>query len=150
MADHQTDTCHNCRVRCASFSRVARRKAGLRAEFLTLAAFFLALAWGLPEAQGQLGPDLLGPLPPPAANPPLNPSEKNPAPGATAPQEMVVDVRIAGNKSLPLEKILPQIKTRPGRPLDTELVEEDVRRLDHTHQFINVRTFFQKQRAARS
>ena len=61
------------------------------------------------------------------------------APGVAQPrlrrcpaQEMVVDVRIAGNKSLPLDKILPHIRTRAGRPFDLELIEEDVRRLDHT------------------
>ena len=50
---------------------------------------------------------------------------------------MVVDVQIRGNKSVPLEKILPQIRTRKGRPFDLELIEEDVRRLDRTHMFVD-------------
>ena len=54
---------------------------------------------------------------------------------------MVVDVQIRGNKSVPLEQILPQIRTRQGRPFDLELIEEDVRRLDRTHLFVNVRTY---------
>ena len=37
---------------------------------------------------------------------------------AASPPDMVVDVKIAGNKSLPLEKILPSIRTRAGRPFD--------------------------------
>ena len=61
-----------------------------------------------------------------------------------SPQEMVVDVQIAGNKSLPLNKILPHIRTRTGRPFDLELIQEDVRRLDHTHLFVNVKTYWQQ------
>jgi len=61
-----------------------------------------------------------------------------------AEQEMVVDVRIAGNKSVPLEKILPHIRTRPGRPFDLELIEEDVRRLDQTRLFVNIKTYWQQ------
>jgi outer membrane protein insertion porin family len=61
-----------------------------------------------------------------------------------ASQEMVVDVQIRGNKALPLSKILPHIRTRTGRPFDLERIEEDVRRLDHTHMFVNVKTFSQQ------
>ena len=57
---------------------------------------------------------------------------------------MVVDVRIAGNKTLPLEKILPHIHTRKGRPFDLEQIQEDVRRLDHTHLFVDVKTYWQQ------
>ena len=63
---------------------------------------------------------------------------------AAAPPDKVVDVKIAGNKSLPLEKILPSIHTRAGRPFNLELIAEDVRRLDHTHQFLNVKTYWQQ------
>jgi outer membrane protein assembly factor BamA len=125
MADHQTKT------------RQGRR---VLPDFLAIALFFLTLAWGISEACAQDGPAFSAPIPPAAANPPARPL----APPADAEAETVVDVRISGNKALPLDKILPQIKTRPGRPLDLELVKEDVRRLDHTHQFLNVRTFFQK------
>ena len=51
---------------------------------------------------------------------------------------------ITGLRSLPLSKILPHIRTRAGRPFDLELIEEDVRRLDHTHLFVNVRTYWQQ------
>ena len=63
---------------------------------------------------------------------------------AASPADLVVDVKIAGNKSVPLSKILPQIRTRPGRPFDMDLIREDVRRLDHTHLFVDVKTYWQK------
>jgi outer membrane protein insertion porin family len=63
---------------------------------------------------------------------------------AASPADSVVDVQVRGNKSLPLSKILPSIRTRPGRPFSLELIEEDVRRLDRTRLFINVRTYFQQ------
>ena len=63
----------------------------------------------------QAGPGINGPmLPSQEARPP---EARNPPAAPAGPEEMVVDVRISGNKSLPLDKILPQIKTRPGRPL---------------------------------
>jgi outer membrane protein insertion porin family len=126
---------------------------------LRLAALLEALAWGLPAAIGQVGPALSGPMPsmagppagmsaaanqfpPPATNPPGLPTMNSPAPASSV--EMVVDVRIAGNKSLPLSKILPHIRTRAGRPFDLELISEDVRRLDRTHLFVNVQTYSQQ------
>ena len=45
---------------------------------------------------------------------------------------------IEGNKAVETHKILPHIKTRAGRPLDKSMVEDDVKRLSKTHQFINV------------
>jgi beta-lactamase regulating signal transducer with metallopeptidase domain len=65
------------------------------------------------------------------------------APAAAQP-EMVVDVKVQGNKTLPLTKILPHIRTRVGRPFDMDLLTEDVRRLDHTHLFVDVKTYTQK------
>lgn len=56
----------------------------------------------------------------------------------------MVDVRILGNKSLPLEKITPFIQTRAGRKFDDDLVKEDVRRLDNSKMFVNVNTYFQR------
>ncbi|MCE5303234.1 MAG: BamA/TamA family outer membrane protein [Planctomycetaceae bacterium] len=72
-----------------------------------------------------------------------------PSSTSTAAIDKVVDVRIQGNKTLPLDKILPSIRTRPGRPFDQELIEEDVRRLDHTRQFVNVKTYWQQVRGGR-
>jgi outer membrane protein insertion porin family len=55
---------------------------------------------------------------------------------------MVMEVRIVGN-TLPVEKIKPFIRTREGRPFDKELVAEDVRRLDSSKMFVNIKTYFQ-------
>jgi outer membrane protein insertion porin family len=71
----------------------------------------------------------------------------DPAPAAAA--EMVAEVRVVGNKSIPLEKITPYIRTRVGRPFDKDMVNEDVRRLDSSKMFINVKTFFQKTEGGR-
>ena len=45
--------------------------------------------------------------------------------------------------TLPLEKIKPFIRTREGRPFDKDLVAEDVRRLDSSKMFVNIKTYFQ-------
>ena len=66
------------------------------------------------------------------------------AAAVNTPPETVVDVQISGNKAVPLEKILPNIKTRKGRPFDLEMIQEDVRRLDRTHMFVTVRTYYQQ------
>ena len=72
---------------------------------------------------------------------PVSPPDQKP--NAVADQKiMVVDVRIAGNKSIPLAKILPEIKTRVGRQFDLEMISEDVRRLDRTRMFVNVETYW--------
>jgi len=95
----------------------------------------------LPSANPAIPPG--GPaLQPSGANQPGAPPP-GAAPGASQP-EMVVDVRVQGNKSLPVSKILPHIRTRVGRPFDVELLTEDVRRLDHTHLFVNVKTYTQQ------
>jgi len=65
-------------------------------------------------------------------------------PGTAADQQQVVDVRIEGNRTIKLEKILPKIRTRAGRSYDLELIEEDVRRLNRTGMFINVKPYSQE------
>ncbi len=63
---------------------------------------------------------------------------------AVSPPDMVVDVKIAGNKSIPLEKIVPHIHTRAGRPYSRDLIQEDVHRLYQTHQFFDIKTYWQQ------
>jgi outer membrane protein insertion porin family len=58
---------------------------------------------------------------------------------APPPQEMVVDVQVKGNRTVPVDKILPHIRTRKGRPFDANLIEEDVRRLNRSRLFVTVR-----------
>jgi len=74
------------------------------------------------------------------------PSQELPPPSAAPAnsEELVVDVRVDGNKAVPLHKIAPNIQTRAGRPYSPELVEEDVRRILKTRQFVNVTTSYQR------
>jgi outer membrane protein insertion porin family len=58
-------------------------------------------------------------------------------------EEQVVEVRITGNRTVKREKILPHIRTRAGRPFVQEEVERDVRRLNRTRMFVDIRVSFQ-------
>ena len=84
---------------------------------------------GSAPAEGpMLGPDgrpLLAVQPPPAAGLPA--------------EEMVVEVRIEGNRTVKLEKILPHVHTRAGRPYDPNQIEKDVRDLNRTRLFVTIR-----------
>ena len=88
-------------------------------KWLCLTAFVAALASAHPQAAGQVGPQLTAPTAPAPA--PVGPAP-NDSLAAASPPDNVVDVKIAGNKSLPLEKILPSIRTRAGRPFNLELI----------------------------
>jgi outer membrane protein insertion porin family len=127
-----------------------------RLDFLWLMALFIAvvvaLASGAGDAAAQSVPNRsnstpVAPAPPDnidaSAAPVAGPSPDRSL-AAASPDDKVVDVKVAGNKSLPLEKILPSIRTRAGRPFDLQLIAEDVRRLDQTRQFVNVKTYWQK------
>ncbi len=64
-----------------------------------------------------------------------------------APQpavEQVVEVRVQGNGTVPTATILKQIHSRCGRPFDSDVVSDDVRRLSRTRLFVNVDTFVQQ------
>jgi outer membrane protein insertion porin family len=54
--------------------------------------------------------------------------------------DIVSDVRVVGNSSVELAKIVPYIKTRAGRPYDSQLVLEDIRRLNRSRMFASVST----------
>ena len=60
------------------------------------------------------------------------------------PQEMVVDVQVVGNRNVRREKIAPLIRTRPNRPFDPQVVEEDVRRLMRSKLFSSVRPLYKR------
>ncbi len=55
---------------------------------------------------------------------------------------MVVDVRVAGNRSLSIRTISPHIRTRKDRPFEPELVEDDVRRLTRSGLFVDVKPYY--------
>jgi outer membrane protein insertion porin family len=61
------------------------------------------------------------------------------------PQEMVVDVQVVGNRNIRRERIAPLIRTRPNRPFDPQVVEEDVRRLMRSKLFSSVRPLYKRQ-----
>jgi outer membrane protein insertion porin family len=59
-------------------------------------------------------------------------------PAATEPTDPIAEVRIAGNRAVPTQKIMAEIHTRAGVPPDRALIEQDVRRLMATRQFFDV------------
>ena len=65
-------------------------------------------------------------------------------PGMLPAEEPVVELQISGNRAVSREKIVRYIHTRPGRPFDLEVIEEDVRRLNQTGMFVDVKTFSQR------
>ena len=64
-------------------------------------------------------------------------------------EEQVVEVRIVGNHNTKKERILPHIRTRAGRAFIQELVEQDVRRLNRTGDFVDIRVSYQHLPAGR-
>lgn len=60
------------------------------------------------------------------------------------PEDMVVDVRIVGNQSVSLQRIVTFIRTRAGRHYDPEQIEKDVRELSKSRLFVNVTTSYQR------
>jgi outer membrane protein insertion porin family len=74
------------------------------------------------------------------ALPPDSPPVSAVGPNAARPADnMVVEVRVEGNRGVALDKIVPHIKTRAGRPYDNEIIAEDVRRLHKTGWFVTIR-----------
>ncbi|NQU26496.1 MAG: BamA/TamA family outer membrane protein [Candidatus Nealsonbacteria bacterium] len=65
-------------------------------------------------------------------------------PTAPQPQETVVEVRITGNQAMTKSEILKHVRTRAGRALSSETIEEDVRRLSRTRLFVTVKPYTQK------
>ena len=52
----------------------------------------------------------------------------------------VVDVRVEGNTTIPLEQILAQLQTRKDRPYDPATVQRDVKKLVNLPWFVDVQT----------
>jgi len=67
-------------------------------------------------------------------------AQQSPAPPT---DELVAEVRVVGSKAVPVEKIRREIHTRKGRPFSMELLENDVRRLNRTGLFVNVKPYTQ-------
>lgn len=75
----------------------------------------------------------------PSAEPPVAPPAEPPK-----PEEKVLEVRIVGQNRVPIEKILPHVRTRAGRIFSPDTLEDDVRRLNGTRLFVNVKPYVQK------
>jgi len=63
---------------------------------------------------------------------------------STSSEELVLDVQIKGNRNVPVEKILRHIQTRKGRPFDIELISKDIRRLNQTRMFVDIKPSSQR------
>ncbi len=108
-------------VSCIKGRRTGRLKVALGVVLLTLSA---ASAFGQLPAQPAEGPRL--------------PEQASPAPD----EVMVADVRVAGNRALPIRTISPHIRTRKDRPFDPDLIEDDVRRLARSGLFVDVKPYY--------
>lgn len=124
---------------------------------LALVGALLCSAGATPGLRAQLppGPPIAETLPDPTqATPETVPApraqarsrEALPEPVANlmpeAVQPIVVDVRVEGNETTPLERVRPMVRTRKGRPLDPRVVEEDVRRLHASKMFLDVQPVY--------
>lgn len=68
-------------------------------------------------------------------------------PGVATPlpdQEMVVGVRVEGNRTVSEAKVFQQIETRIGRPFKKDVVERDVKNLAERGWFLDVRPLTQQ------
>ncbi|MEK6236783.1 MAG: hypothetical protein N2C14_18915, partial [Planctomycetales bacterium] len=118
-------------------------------RLLVHGALFCAAALCLPPAS-------VGQYPPPGASPPgfarPGPSPTNlggppsagQSPRASLESQKVVDVLFAGNDSIPVDDILPDVRLRPGRQFDFATVESDVRNLVGTGKFVDVKPLYQQ------
>jgi outer membrane protein insertion porin family len=146
------------------------RVPGLCRAIIAHAALALALSGGLctfaqgpgipgsaasgPPAAGFVPyapPGLAGPLgpPPTVATPRMTvapagaPTPLLGAVPALPPEVMVLDVRIEGDRTVPLDKIRTKIHTRPGRPYDPQQVQHDVRELNRARWFVDIEPMVQ-------
>jgi outer membrane protein insertion porin family len=77
-------------------------------------------------------------LPPPSSPPPT------PKAATGAEEELVAEVRIQGNQTVPEIQIVSNITTRAGRPFDRSVVQRDVRRLANLGWFVDVKPLYEQ------
>lgn len=58
-------------------------------------------------------------------------------------QELVSEIMILGNDTIPVTKVSEQLSTRVGRPFDRAIVKRDVRRLANLGWFIDVKPLYE-------
>ncbi len=78
---------------------------------------------------------------------PQGPALAAPELAPVGPPRLIADVRIVGNKGVSEAKIYAQIRTRKDREFDPELLQGDVRRLNGTSFFRDVRTYTEETEA---
>src|SRR5690349_21462512 len=111
--------------------------AGVRLRRIpALYAAMLLAVWGIGTTPWLAAQDF---APPPEEVTPIE--EPSAAP---SDQEMVVDVRVEGNRTVSQAKVFQQIETRIGRPFKKELVEKDVKQLASRGWFLDVRPLTQQ------
>ncbi|HEX3869991.1 MAG TPA: POTRA domain-containing protein, partial [Pirellulales bacterium] len=95
---------------------------------------------------GNVGPLQSAPITQGATPPRSSPLPPRIQPGSDVPtiNDTIVDVRVVGNQAVNLQRITPHVKTRAGRPFDSEIIEEDVRRLVKSRMFVTVDTKYQR------
>ena len=81
-------------------------------------------------------------LPPPTQSSPAQVSAD--AEPVTPLSELVSEIRVIGNETIPLSQIENHITTRVGRPFNQSAVRRDVRQLANLGWFINVRPLVEK------
>ncbi len=75
-------------------------------------------------------------LPPP-------PQASNQAEAITPTSSDVIEIRVLGNDTIPLNQIESQISTRVGRPFDPSVVQSDVRQLANRGWFVDVKPLYE-------
>lgn len=124
---------------------------------LTIAIVVLAMLISVVEAQSPF--DTLPPPPSAGTLPP--PAQRGTAPGVAPqmvapgipieevapppnPENVVAEVRIEGNESVPISRIRPHLRVRAGREFNNEQVIQDKRALISTRMFVDVRPAIEK------
>lgn len=103
-----------------------------------IAVCAVALAWGASRAAAQF--PFSAPLSNPIAPPNLGASDLLPT-----QQDIVSDVRIVGQKDVPIQQITSRIKTRAGRTFNLQAIQDDVKRLHESKLFFpNIITKYQR------
>lgn len=129
------------------------RRRCTAAVVVLLALLLVVGATGAQQAQGQ-GAGLPGDgFGSPAARPPVPlPSGKPTVTSGLsefATDELVADIQVRGNRTVPASRITGQMQTRVGRPYDPRIMAADIKKLASLPYFVTVRPLNQRTEAGR-
>lgn len=65
-------------------------------------------------------------------------------PSLLATDELIAELRVVGNKTIPTHQILSQVQTKAGRPFDPQQVQSDVRKLASLSWFVDVQPLYEQ------